>query len=292
MHNTIKNPSFFRPGNRKEEELIYIFNRSEHLPLLIDCVGITNPMPDYFIERSGSSLFVFEQILSGEGTLIYNGTEHRLKAGDFYCLEPYSDHIYRSSPSNPMKKIWINFYCDLFIDIFKALQLSGRGVFHSFDAADKMSTIYALAKQNPDNEILAYPVMNLLFEIVSSISRKISECGNSAGTTETAKKVKMFLDNSLSQKVSLDDLSKKFFSSKAQINREFLTAYHVSPYHYLLERRLELAKFLLINTQTSVKEIAFSLSFSDEHYFSRLFKEKTGTTPKEFRKKQVIPLFR
>lgn len=46
---------------------------------------------------------------------------------------------------------------------------------------------------------------------------------------------------------------------------------------------IEKAKNMLINTSKSVSEIAFDLGFEYPQYFSRLFKKKTGTTPKEFR---------
>ena len=48
---------------------------------------------------------------------------------------------------------------------------------------------------------------------------------------------------------------------------------------YVIER----AKGLLLNTNLSVNEIAFSLGFEYPQYFSRLFKSKTGQTPIEFR---------
>ena len=48
---------------------------------------------------------------------------------------------------------------------------------------------------------------------------------------------------------------------------------------YLIER----AKNLLLSTNLSVNEIAFSIGFEYPQYFSRLFKSKTGQTPVEFR---------
>ena len=44
------------------------------------------------------------------------------------------------------------------------------------------------------------------------------------------------------------------------------------------------AKRLLTNPQLSIAEIAFSLNFSDNSYFTKFFKKLTGTTPEEFRK--------
>ena len=50
---------------------------------------------------------------------------------------------------------------------------------------------------------------------------------------------------------------------------------------YLIER----AKTLLLTTDLSINEVAFSLGFDYPQYFSRLFKNKTGQTPIEFRNK-------
>ncbi len=46
---------------------------------------------------------------------------------------------------------------------------------------------------------------------------------------------------------------------------------------------IELAKSNLLNSNKSVSEIAYELGFEYSQYFSRLFKKKTGQTPKEFR---------
>ena len=48
---------------------------------------------------------------------------------------------------------------------------------------------------------------------------------------------------------------------------------------YLIEE----AKNSLIHTDKSINEIAYNLGFEYPQYFSRLFKQKTGTTPLKFR---------
>ncbi|MCR9099784.1 MAG: helix-turn-helix transcriptional regulator [bacterium] len=46
---------------------------------------------------------------------------------------------------------------------------------------------------------------------------------------------------------------------------------------------VEKAKYLLLNSQDNISGIAYELGFNYPHYFSRLFKAKTGQTPQEFR---------
>ena len=50
--------------------------------------------------------------------------------------------------------------------------------------------------------------------------------------------------------------------------------------HYYV---IEEAKNLLLSSDKTVGELAFSLGFEYPQYFSRLFKSKTGMTPQEFR---------
>ncbi len=50
--------------------------------------------------------------------------------------------------------------------------------------------------------------------------------------------------------------------------------------HYYL---IEAAKNILLNSDTSVSEVAYSLGFEYPQYFSKLFKQKTGQTPIEYR---------
>jgi YesN/AraC family two-component response regulator len=46
---------------------------------------------------------------------------------------------------------------------------------------------------------------------------------------------------------------------------------------------IEHAKQILLASERSVSEVAYTLGFNYPHYFTRLFKAKTGMTPVEFR---------
>lgn len=97
--------------------------------------------------------------------------------------------------------------------------------------------------------------------------------------------VKEYLDQHYNQKYDIDALSKLIYKCPSQTIRIFKKYYRITPYAYYSARRLEEASELLKNTDLTVKEIAFSLGFADEHYFSAAFKQQTGFNPSEFRKK-------
>ena len=91
-------------------------------------------------------------------------------------------------------------------------------------------------------------------------------------------------DRSLYEAVTVDDLAAAVGLSPSQLTRVFAARFGVTPYRYLLSRRLETARLLLRGTALPVREIAFRLCFSDEHYFSSLFRRKTGQTPSAYRR--------
>ena len=59
----------------------------------------------------------------------------------------------------------------------------------------------------------------------------------------------------------------------------------ISPAQYQINLRINKAKDLLITSNQSLKEIALNLGFDSSDYFFRLFKQKTGFTPSDFREK-------
>lgn len=61
-----------------------------------------------------------------------------------------------------------------------------------------------------------------------------------------------------------------------------------SPVEDLLERRLEHATYLLSGTDSSVSEISNACGFSSQHYFSRLFRKRTGSTPSTYARAERV----
>ena len=57
-----------------------------------------------------------------------------------------------------------------------------------------------------------------------------------------------------------------------------------SPNQYLIELRINKAKDLLRTTNMSIEEVGGEVGFNTLYYFSKLFKEKTGQTPSDWRK--------
>jgi AraC-like DNA-binding protein len=58
----------------------------------------------------------------------------------------------------------------------------------------------------------------------------------------------------------------------------------MTPYQYYMQLKIKKAAELLEQKDASIKEVAYSLGFEDQYYFSRFFKKKTGVAPSAWRK--------
>lgn len=71
---------------------------------------------------------------------------------------------------------------------------------------------------------------------------------------------------------------------RSHLYRLFKSEIGLSPMDYINRRRIAEAEVLMVNRRMSIKDVAFSVGFTDQLYFSRVFKRLSGKTPTEFRR--------
>lgn len=84
--------------------------------------------------------------------------------------------------------------------------------------------------------------------------------------------------------LSIHDIAKSSGFSTVHFINTFRKYYHYTPKQYLLFVRMQKAQQLLENTSDSIQTIAKECGFHDEFYFSRLFHQRFGMTPTEYKK--------
>ncbi|MEN7973923.1 MAG: AraC family transcriptional regulator [Verrucomicrobiota bacterium] len=87
-------------------------------------------------------------------------------------------------------------------------------------------------------------------------------------------------------KMTVSKLSDTLYVSRDYLRHLFQEYASKSPMKHILEARLEKAKQLLSKTNTPVAEAASQAGFDNPYYFSRLFKQVTGSTPTAFRRQK------
>ncbi len=268
-------------GDISYEELNYFtYDKSKEYPIRIESIGITHPNKKYFIERQHSDYFVLEYIVSGKGYIICDDKKYTVEENDVYLIHLGSKHRYGADPHEPYEKIWVNFFGGIFTDIISAYGLSGKVVFKNTSCKELFDELLDLAIKYNDNEEVYLKASEIIFKIVL----KLVENTEKHNISTVAIKTKETLDQLIYRKVTMQDVYDEIHLSKSQICREFKKYYGVTPYQYLLNRRIAIAQNLLTKTKLSVKEISDSLCFVDEYHFSSLFKKRNGISPTAYRK--------
>lgn len=272
---------FFGPS-AKEKFHFFIYDKNEPKPIFIENIGYTPPHSKYCIRRQNNKYFVFEYVISGKGYLEIDGNVYELHAGDVYCIEPGYDHAYYSDEDEPFEKIWINFFSDIFVDVFRAYGIAGKFVFRNVHCGHLFEQMQQVSEISNYSNNVCYQVSSILFQIVCLIAANQEQ----KKVSKIADITKQLLDDAMFSNITLEDIANKLYVSKTHIMREFVKAYNgETPYNYLLSGKIEIAKSFLLNTSMSITEISDKLAFSEPQYFSRIFKKKTGFSPNAYRKR-------
>ena len=239
-------------------------------------IGVSYPDPNYKISRENHALFTFEYVIEGKGEMVLNGEKIAINKGDTYVILKGESLTYRSIPSAPMKKYWINFDCD-----YASQMLKAHGVTTGVYKVDTLSLFEDLITASKSDK----PFNELYYDIESSVNAIILKVGLSVKLEQNseAQTVKEMLLSSVFKRVTLKEIADKVNMSESNLIRVFKKRFNLTPYEFLLNAKIDGAKLLLSTTNMQIKEIADKVCITDEHYFSTVFLRKTGLRPTAYR---------
>ena len=99
--------------------------------------------------------------------------------------------------------------------------------------------------------------------------------------------VQEFIHTHMDQRILLNDLARVVELNPTYFSDQFKRVIGVRPLDYLMRRRIERAQYLLLTSQSSVKEIANAVGVPDPAYFSRVFTSLCQSSPTQYRSSHV-----
>lgn len=234
--------------------------------------------------------FIF--VANGEGELLTENDSHKLVEGDIAIICPNTPHTETSQTKNCLE-YYIFAIENLTFDIITDSDSDLRNdvLVYNIDNMEGRKLLLALFKRAEAelaNQKMYYEVyvQSLINEALIYILRKthvkdIQITDNSV--PNECSFVKRYIDIHFGEKLSLNEIAKKSYFSKFYLIHSFKNHYGVTPYQYLLDKRLSEAATLLSSTNLSVTNVTISVGFSSASQLAKAFKEKYGCTPQHYR---------
>lgn len=236
--------------------------------------------PGYSIHRSSFDSFLLMLIEDGVCDLNIQGKKMTATKGSCVLLDCYADHGYSTKVG--WSALWVHFdgpmarkYYDYIAREYGNVIIPSR----YSEIHYEIGSLYRSFREHaPMDEAGAHKAINsALSEILREARQKDTK------NTTSIQSVLTFIGNHFSEPLRLEDLAQAASLSPYYFTRLFTKETGLTPHQYLIQTRLSSAKYLLVSSDQSIKQIAFATGFNDESSFCYAFKKYIGITPTAYR---------
>lgn len=225
-------------------------------------------------------------VVEGSGYITLDGNRFKLASGSAVIFRPWDHRDYGFHRTCESKFYYIHFNGSACSELVENLELDcGR----LLDIGISISLIKLLDDLINEfrlkNEHYEYMCQSYILSILTLISRKLYDAPHSS--SEAKKRINeicRYIYENCSKIESVSQLANLTHLSESRFSHLFSKTVGVSPQSYLLRAKIDMSKELLANSDQSIGQVAASVGFNDQNYFSRAFKRFTGTSPTEYRR--------
>ena len=93
-----------------------------------------------------------------------------------------------------------------------------------------------------------------------------------------------YIDDKITERITLKRISEQVGLTREYASALFKREMNLTLTDYVNGQKLELARAMILGNEISLSDISSALGFENYHYFSRIFKQKFGTSPMQFKK--------
>lgn len=188
-------------------------------------------------------------------------------------------------------KSYINLYCNQLQNAESDLNKIKNHLFEIIVTAQNIATeinskysnhefsnaFSTLMNENDFNMLKDY-LQKMLMEFVTAVQSVKVQVENPIIT-----KVCEYIEKNMEKDISLEQVAEFAGVSSFYLSKLFKEEKGVTFINFLTDTRLDKAQQLLKDNSISIKEITAAIGYNDQNYFSRLFKNKFGISPTEYR---------
>ncbi len=258
-----------------------------HVPAGSPYPSDRHPAGYFYTWEEGRRLreYQINYIIDGAGVYENSQGQFRISPGTLMITFPGEWHRYMPLKSAGWTEMYIGFNGSIVQKLMSYPQFNlGQPVIqigNKEDILDIYLKIIDLVKteQPGFQQIASGLVVKLLGTIVAFEKQKGFTGKHIAAVIEDAC---FIMRKDVIRNLDLEEFASRNHISYSYLRRMFKKYTGVSPLQYQMQLKIILAREMLTNSGKSIKEISYDLGFESIHYFSRLFKDKVGTSPSVF----------
>ncbi len=239
------------------------------------------------IRKHGANQYIFIYCTKGKGEIKINDLKTEVHPNQFFIIPKNTNHEYRADSKDPWSIYWFHFKGptaqQLYARYASKLSNNYRNIPFSVNTIKQFDKIFKLFDRNYLDSHIEYANL-LCLNFISSFIYHDFEAEIQANHNNTlTESLKNFLIDNLEQNFSLDEIANKFNYSKSYLHTKFKenTGYSLLVFFNL--KKIQKACEYLNYTDLSIKEISFKVGFDDPLYFSRIFKNIMGQSPRNYK---------
>lgn len=234
-------------------------------------------------QRGNTPFSILQHTISGGGRLRYESVDHRIGPGETMLVTIPHRHRYWVESGESWTFFWIAMTGQEAIRLHASILAAAGPVFRLRDETiGTMARIcleLATAKQSGQASSLAYTAtMALHDDLVVG-----HESAPTFARQATIDRVRAHIHRNLERPLDIDTLARIAGMSRAHFSRIFTQVEGMPPSEFVMRERLRRATRLLLNAETTIKEISNICGFDDPNYFAKVFRRYFEVSPTEFR---------
>jgi AraC family transcriptional activator of pobA len=235
-------------------------------------------------------------LIKGMGTLHADLCEYQIGNGSIFCIRPNQAHRFTLSPD---MEGFVFSFTDSFFNTAEEFDRSGQAsllqifsqsisICIAGDAEPAMKEITALMiKEYENHAALGIELLKRYFRIfLIYLSRQVDGTSKAAIQSREMSLLNAFmemLEHDFKEKKMVADYAGKLCVTPNYLNRVIKKNTGFPARHHIKQRVLLEAKRLGRYSNAGMKQIAYSLGFSDSAHFSKFFKSGSGTNFSDFK---------
>lgn len=230
-------------------------------------------------------------MLSGEAYIRIGSDDYSLHKNDCLLIPPHIRHVgYQDSPDGTVY-YWMHFFPSGTVTTSYNVNLAGKPAeiempqLFNVTNFERLAILVRQLLDSANDESVSqltsnYFISSILIELSHQFIGTIQDPHKSSSRFEL---IKNWIRIHSHEKLTVAQVAAEFQMTPVYLTQLFNEYEGVTTIHFINAVKIKQAQELLLTTNKSVKEIAFDLSFNNEKYFLRVFKQTTSLTPTKFR---------